>query len=107
MMDDELCACGRGLHMLLTTCGSACACPLGCVAWETEVHGSTDMKGWAGGAAGAAAISQRAAALMQRPSSSSRRALHSQGYLHGSRLHSSRTTPRGVLYVLLWLDASW
>ena len=74
MMDDELCACGRGLHMLLTTCGSACACPLGCVRWETEVHGSTDMKGWAGGAARAAAISKRAAALMQRPSSSSHRA---------------------------------
>ena len=26
MMDDELCACGRGLQMLLTMCGSACEC---------------------------------------------------------------------------------
>ena len=55
MMDDDLCACRRGLQTLLTMCGSACECLLGCVAWETPVRVSPDMKGWAGRAASAVA----------------------------------------------------
>ena len=64
MMDDELSACGRGLQMLLTMCGSACRRLLGCVAWETPVHGRTDIPEWRRGAARAAAVSKRAAAHM-------------------------------------------